>query len=77
MALTNYLTQSLVLTFLAYGWGLGLALKLNGFQVLVISALLYVGQVFVSGFWLSKFKYGPLEWIWRCITYWKLLSIKA
>ena len=76
MALTNYLTQSLVLTFLAYGWGLGLALKLNGFQVLVISALLYVGQVFISGFWLSKFKYGPLEWIWRCITYWKLLSIK-
>jgi uncharacterized protein len=77
MALTNYLTQSLVLTFLAYGWGLGLALKLNGFQVLGISFLLYVAQVILSGLWLSKFKYGPFEWIWRCITYWKFLSIKA
>ena len=77
MALTNYLTQSLVLTFLAYGWGLGLALKLNGFQVLGISFLLYVAQVVMSGLWLSKFKYGPFEWVWRCITYWKILSIKA
>jgi uncharacterized protein len=77
MALTNYLTQSLVLTFLAYGWGLGFALKLNGFQVLGISFLLYVAQVVLSGMWLSKFKYGPLEWIWRCITYWKILSIRA
>lgn len=77
MALTNYLTQSLVLTFLAYGWGLGLALKLNGFQVLGISFLLYVAQVILSGLWLSKFKYGPFEWIWRCITYWKILSIRA
>lgn len=77
MALTNYLTQSLVLTLLAYGWGLGLALKLNGFQVLGISVLLYVAQVILSGLWLSKFKYGPFEWIWRCITYWKILSIRA
>jgi len=77
MALTNYLTQSLVVTFLAYGWGLGLVLKLNGFQVLGISFLLYVAQVILSGLWLSKFKYGPLEWVWRCITYWKVLPIKA
>jgi uncharacterized protein len=77
MALTNYLTQSLVLTFLAYGWGLGLALKLNGFQVLGISFLLYVAQVILSGLWLSKFKYGPFEWVWRCITYWRILSIRA
>jgi uncharacterized protein len=77
MALTNYLTQSLVLTFLAYGWGLGLALKLNGFQVLGISFLLYVAQVILSGLWLSKFKYGPFEWVWRCITYRKVLPIKA
>ena len=77
MALTNYLTQSLILTFLAYGWGLGLALKLNGFQVLGISFLLYFAQVILSGLWQSKFKYGPLEWVWRCITYWKVLPIKA
>jgi uncharacterized protein len=77
MALTNYLTQSLALTYLAYGWGLGFALKFNGFQVLAISLLLYVAQVLLSGLWLSKFKYGPLEWIWRCITYWKILPIRS
>jgi uncharacterized protein len=75
MALTNYLTQSLVLTFLAYGWGMGLALKLNGFQVLGISFLLYFAQVIFSGLWLSKFKYGPFEWVWRCITYWRILLL--
>ena len=77
MALTNYLSQSLVLTFLSYGWGLGLALKLNSFQVLGICLILYFSQVALSGLWLSKFRFGPLEWLWRCITYWKILTIKA
>ena len=77
MALTNYLTQSLVLTFLAYGWGLGLALKLNGYEALGVGVILYLSQIVFSGIWLRRFKYGPLEWIWRCITYWKLISIKG
>ena len=76
MALTNYLSQSLVLTFLAYGWGLGLALKLNGYEVLGVGVILYLSQIVFSGIWLRRFRYGPLEWIWRCITYWKLISIK-
>ena len=77
MALTNYLTQSLVLTFLSYGWGLGLALKLNGFEVLGVCVGLFATQVRISDLWLRKFRYGPLEWAWRCITYWKVLPIKA
>lgn len=77
MALTNYLSQSLVLTFVSYGWGLGLALKLNGFQVLGICIGLFVVQVVLSDMWLKKFKYGPLEWVWRCFTYWRVLPIKV
>jgi len=77
MALTNYLTQSLVLTFISYGWGLGYALRLNGFQVIGICIGLFAIQVILSDLWLRKFSYGPLEWVWRCITYWKILSIKA
>jgi uncharacterized protein len=50
MALTNYLSQSLVLTFLSYGWGLGLALKLNGFQVLGICLILYLDSARWNGF---------------------------
>ena len=77
MALTNYLTQSLVLTSLSYGWGLGLALKLNGFEVLGITVGLFALQVAISDLWLRKFRFGPLEWAWRCITYWKVLPMKA
>ena len=75
MALTNYLTQSLVLTGLAYGWGFGLAMQLSGPQVLLISVVLFVTQILVSRIWLSKFGFGPLEWIWRCITYWRIFPI--
>jgi uncharacterized protein len=76
MALTNYISQSLVLTCLSYGWGFGLALKLGGFQVLGICLILFPAQVFVSALWLKRFKYGPLEWVWRCITYWNVLPIR-
>ena len=76
LALTNYLTQSLVLTFLSYGWGMGFALKLNGFQVLGICIGLFAMQVAASNIWLKAFKYGPLEWIWRCITYWRFFPNK-
>ncbi|NCW42869.1 MAG: DUF418 domain-containing protein, partial [Actinobacteria bacterium] len=69
--------KNLEIQFLAYGWGLGLTLKLNGFQVFGISVLLYAAQVILSGLWLSKFNYGPFEWVWRCVTYWKILSIEA
>ena len=76
MALTNYLSQSVVLTYISYGWGLGYALKLNGFQVIAIVFILYFLQIAVSNIWLKNFTYGPLEWVWRCITYWKALPIR-
>ena len=75
MALTNYLSQSLVLTFLAYGWGLGLATSLGGYAVLGIAIALYCAQIAVSHIWLKRFEYGPLEWAWRCVTYWKFLPL--
>ena len=75
MALTNYLTQSLVLTFISYGWGLGYALRLSGFQVIGICIGMFAIQVILSDLWLRKFSYGPLEWVWRCLTYWRFLPI--
>ena len=76
MALTNYILQSLVLTYIAYGWGLAMALRLSGFQVLGIVGVFFVGQVIVSKFWLRNFQYGPLEWIWRSITYWQFVPFR-
>jgi len=75
MALTNYLSQSMVLTFLSYGWGFGLALRLRGLQVLAICLILFPIQVLCSSLWLRRFRFGPMEWAWRCITYWKILPI--
>lgn len=76
MALTNYLSQSLVMTSIAYGWGLGLALRLSGFAVLGLSIALYVAQVLVSTIWLRHFRYGPAEWVWRCVTYGRMMPLR-
>jgi uncharacterized protein len=76
MALTNYLSQSLVMTFLAYGWGLGLALRLNGFAVLAAAVALYVVQASLSWAWLRRYSYGPCEWVWRCVTYGRWMPIR-
>lgn len=75
MALTNYLSQSLVLTFLAYGWGLGLASSLGGYQALAIAVALYCVQIILTHLWLKKFAFGPMEWVWRCVTYWQFLPL--
>ena len=69
MALTNYLMQSLVCTLIFYGYGLGLFEKLpRAWQPLFVVAL-FTGQVMSSRWWLSRFRYGPMEWLWRWMTY--------
>jgi uncharacterized membrane protein YeiB len=71
MALTNYLTHSLVCSLYFYGYagnhyGMGRAMQV-GFVFGVIAL-----QVVFCHLWLSKFRYGPMEWLWRAITYWQL-----
>lgn len=77
MALSNYLMQSLVGTLLFYGYGLGLwghvGRAWQAVGVLAVFAL----QVLVSRWWLARFRYGPAEWAWRCMTYWRLVPIRA
>ncbi|MBY0573038.1 MAG: DUF418 domain-containing protein, partial [Undibacterium sp.] len=51
-------------------FGMGRAQQL-GFAVIVIAL-----QVVFSHWWLSKFRYGPMEWLWRAITYWKIPALK-
>ncbi|MFM2152446.1 MAG: hypothetical protein RL199_881, partial [Pseudomonadota bacterium] len=77
MALTNYLTQSVCLTFVAYGWGLGRYATWGGYRVLGLCALVYLGQVVLSRLWLRHFAFGPLEWVWRSVTYGRFPSWSA
>jgi uncharacterized protein len=71
MALTNYLVQSLCIGFVLLGVGPGLALagKAGTATMVAIACLFYVTQVLVSRWWLRRYRYGPVEWVWRAITY--------
>ncbi|WP_299213241.1 DUF418 domain-containing protein [uncultured Aquimarina sp.] len=68
MALTNYVLQSIIGTFLLFGWGLGLLGKLQTIYLVIIALALISLQAIGSKVWLQKFRYGPLEWLWRSAT---------
>lgn len=76
MALTNYILQSVIGTFILFGWGLGYIGQIRTLYLFLISILLITFQTLFSKFWLSKFKYGPLEWLWRSGTYLKIQKFK-
>ena len=69
LALTNYLAQSLICTFLFYGHGLGLYGSVERAGQLAIVAGIWTVQLVVSPIWLRYFSYGPAEWLWRTLTY--------
>ena len=76
MALTNYMAQSLIGVLLFSSIGLGWYETLSPSQTLLIALVVFVCQVMLSKVWLTYFKFGPLEWIWRCLTYKKVFPIK-
>lgn len=76
MALSNYILQSLIGTGLFFGFGLGLLGELHDWQTLLLALLIILLQVKISQVWLRHFRYGPLEWLWRCGTYRQWLPIQ-
>ena len=71
MAFTNYVAQSLTNTFVFYGIGLELMGKMGAVWWTIYATVVFVFQVIISTIWLNKFHYGPLEWLWRSLTYGK------
>jgi uncharacterized protein len=69
MTLTNYLTQTIIYVIIFYRIGFGLLGDLSLGMIWLTSFLIYFLQGFFSKWWLSKFYYGPFEWIWRQLTY--------
>jgi len=69
MALTNYLTQSLICAIYFYGYAMGHWGMPRAQQVLFV-LVVYAAQIALSHWWLSRFQYGPMEWLWRGFTYW-------
>lgn len=71
MALTNYLAQGLIYALVLTGVGPGLALdgKIGSFAVLLICIAFFAFQTVYSHWWLARFRFGPMEWLWRALTY--------
>jgi uncharacterized protein len=70
MPLSNYLLQTVLASFVFYGWGLGLWNRAGPTLEIALAIALYlVVQLPLSVAWLARFRYGPLEWLWRRFTY--------
>ena len=69
MALTNYLLQSLICTTIFYGYGFGLFGKMGAAAGIVLTVVIYALQIPWSHWWLARFQFGPVEWLWRTLTY--------
>ena len=74
--ITNYLLQSIACTVFFTGVGMGYFARLHQFQLYLIVLEIWVVQVVCSILWLRWFEEGPVEWLWRCLTYGKILPIR-
>ncbi|HZH94687.1 MAG TPA: DUF418 domain-containing protein [Flavisolibacter sp.] len=71
MAFTNYLVQSIIALILFYGMGFALYGQLERHQLYLIVFAVWAFQIIFSHIWLRYYRFGPFEWLWRSLTYWK------
>ena len=76
MAFSNYIMDTVLCTFIFYGWGLGFFGKVSRVEQFGIVLGIWVVQLVVSPLWLERFQFGPLEWMWRSLTYWRLQPMR-
>lgn len=70
-ALSNYIFQNIILGLLFYGYGLALFNRLSRFELLGMIVVIWVVQIILTWLWLKKYKQGPVEWVWRKLTYYR------
>ena len=75
-AFTNYLGTSIVMMFVFQGWALGLYGQLNRPQLYIVVVLAWIVMLAWSKPWLERYNYGPLEWLWRCLTYRRVFPLR-
>lgn len=69
MAFSNYILQTIVCTTIFFGYGLGLFGRLNRFPLMFFVVAIWLLQLWLSPWWLARFRYGPVEWLWRTLSY--------
>ena len=67
--LTLYIGQSLVFVPVFYGFGLGLHASMSQAQAVMLGIAAFAAQLVLAGWWMRHYRYGPLEWLWRALTY--------
>ncbi|MFT4911075.1 MAG: hypothetical protein ACI9TI_002258 [Natronomonas sp.] len=75
-AFSNYLLQTLLATSVFYGHGLGLFGSVTRVKALAIAVAIWAVQIPLSALWLRYFRFGPMEWVWRVLTYGRFQKIK-
>ena len=76
MAFSNYLGTSIVMMLVFHGWAGGLWGKLTRPELYLVVLLTWVVMLVWSKAWLGRFRFGPLEWMWRCLTYGRLFPLR-
>ncbi len=76
MAFTNYIMHSVICTLFFFGYGLNYYAELEFYQIFFVAFAIWILQLIVSPIWLRYFYFGPLEWLWRSLTYWKVQPMK-
>lgn len=76
MAFSNYLGTSVLMLFVFHGWALGLFGSLHRVELMGVVLATWVAMLLWSKAWLARYRYGPLEWLWRCLTYWRLFPLR-
>ncbi len=76
MAFTNYISHSVICTLFFFGYGLNYYGELQYYQIYFVALSIWLMQLIVSPIWLEHFRFGPLEWLWRSLTYWKIQPFK-
>jgi len=69
MAFTNYIMTSIICAFVFYGFGFGLYGELQRHQLYYVVGGIWLLQLVLSPWWLARYRFGPLEWLWRGLTY--------
>ena len=77
MAFTNYLLDSVICTYIFYGFGLGFYGKVNRLHQLELVVGIWIFQLVSPPIWLKYFRFGPMEWLWRSLTYWRLQPFRV
>ncbi len=77
MALSNYISQSLIGVLLFYGLGLGLGTSFGLVSIELTALIVFLVQIACSTLWLRQFRFGLLEWLWRILTYGRYFSLSA